>query len=281
MSFITLSIADWPIIKELAFLMGGVMRGIYLVLSSFEINSIIACLVFFVIISKLLMLPLSIDAQRGVYIKKYSQPEIKILKERYDNTPNIYIKKRKLEENLITSKYYGSRFNAGATFFIRFAILVAVYGVVIGLEKHIPELTDADAATVNNLYTFLSLDLRLSPNKVFSYSLLIPLFVYATSFLEAVFGNVSNQTPAFSIATFVSPLVVTFFAFTLPMFVGVYWGLGSLINVIINFFIMLYYKRKPKEYFINLALKYLNKKRAKRGLPSLKEPPVIPFASNS
>jgi membrane protein insertase Oxa1/YidC/SpoIIIJ len=272
MYFINLSIFDWPIIKQFSDLMGEIMRMIYLLLSSFGAHSAILCLVFFVFASKIFMLPLSIDAQRGAAIKKFSAPKIEKLKERYSDMPNTYNRKLKTEMKLINDKYYGSRFNGGIVFFVNFSCSVALYGVVTNLEKYIPELS---STALDELYNFLSLDLRLAPKEAMSYSLLVPVFVYLTSLVNGFFTNHVHRTPIFSVASFVSPLTIAFFAFTFPMFVGVYWGLRSIVDVFVGFFIYLYYKNKPEEYFLNLALKKHNNKRKKRGLPPLNNVPAI------
>ena len=55
---------DWPIIKQIAWLLGQVMNGIFNVLSKIGIENIGVCIIIFTIIIYTLMIPLTIKQQK-------------------------------------------------------------------------------------------------------------------------------------------------------------------------------------------------------------------------
>ena len=55
---------DWPIIKQIAWLLGQVMNGIFNVLSAIGIENIGVCIIIFTIIVYTLMIPLTIKQQK-------------------------------------------------------------------------------------------------------------------------------------------------------------------------------------------------------------------------
>ena len=68
---------DWPIIKQIAWLLGQVMNGIFNVLSAIGIENIGVCIIIFTIIVYTLMIPLTIKQQKFSKMSAVMQPEIK------------------------------------------------------------------------------------------------------------------------------------------------------------------------------------------------------------
>ena len=65
---------DWPIIKQIAWLLGQVMNGIFNVLSKIGIENIGVCIIIFTIIIYTLMIPLTIKQQKFSKMSAVMQP---------------------------------------------------------------------------------------------------------------------------------------------------------------------------------------------------------------
>ena len=83
-------IYDWPIIKQVSWLLGEVMNGIYNALSAIGIEIIGVVIIVFTIIVYTLLLPLTIKQQKFTKMSAVMQPEIQKIQKRYAN---------KLDEN--------------------------------------------------------------------------------------------------------------------------------------------------------------------------------------
>ena len=75
---------DWPIIKQIAWLLGQVMNGIFNVLSAIGIENIGVCIIIFTIIVYTLMIPLTIKQQKFSKMSAVMQPEIKKIQKKYE-----------------------------------------------------------------------------------------------------------------------------------------------------------------------------------------------------
>mgnify|MGYP000016230056 FL=1 len=75
---------DWPIIKQIAWLLGQVMNGIFNVLSKIGIENIGVCIIIFTIIIYTLMIPLTIKQQKFSKMSAVMQPEIKKIQKKYE-----------------------------------------------------------------------------------------------------------------------------------------------------------------------------------------------------
>ncbi len=76
-------IYDWPIIKQVSWLLGQVMNGIYNVLSAIGIENIGVAIIVFTIIVYTLLLPLTIKQQKFTKMSAVMQPEIQKIQKRY------------------------------------------------------------------------------------------------------------------------------------------------------------------------------------------------------
>ena len=80
---------DWPIIKQIAWLLGQVMNGIFNVLSKIGIENIGVCIIIFTIIIYTLMIPLTIKQQKFSKMSAVMQPEIKKIQKKYENATHL------------------------------------------------------------------------------------------------------------------------------------------------------------------------------------------------
>ena len=76
---------DWPIIKQISWLLGQVMNGIYNVMSGlFGIENIGICIIIFTIIVYSFMIPLTIKQQKFSKMSAVMQPEIRKIQKKYE-----------------------------------------------------------------------------------------------------------------------------------------------------------------------------------------------------
>ena len=93
---------DWPIIKQIAWLLGQVMNGIFNVLSKIGIENIGVCIIIFTIIIYTLMIPLTIKQQKFSKMSAVMQPEIKKIQKKYEGKKDqASMMKQQEEINLV------------------------------------------------------------------------------------------------------------------------------------------------------------------------------------
>ena len=104
---------NWPIIKQIAWVLGLLMQGIFIVLSGMGIRSVAACIIVFTVITKMLMLPLTIKQQKFTKVNALMTPEIQAIQKKYANKKDqASMAKMQLEQQQVYDKY-GSSMSAG------------------------------------------------------------------------------------------------------------------------------------------------------------------------
>ena len=99
-------IYDWPIIKQVSWLLGQVMNGIYNALSAIGIENIGVAIIVFTIIVYTLLLPLTIKQQKFTKMSAVMQPEIQKIQKRYANKKDqASMLKQQEEMNMVYDKY--------------------------------------------------------------------------------------------------------------------------------------------------------------------------------
>ena len=122
---------DWPIIKQIAWLLGQVMNGIFNVLSKIGIENIGVCIIIFTIIIYTLMIPLTIKQQKFSKMSAVMQPEIKKIQKKYEGKKDqASMMKQQEEINLVYEKYGTSMTGGCLPMLIQMPILFALYPVI-------------------------------------------------------------------------------------------------------------------------------------------------------
>ena len=99
-------IYDWPIIKQISWLLGQVMNGIYNVMSAIGIDNIGVCIIIFTIIVYTLLLPLTIKQQKFSKMQAVMNPEIQKINKKYANKKDqVSMQKQQEEMNMVYEKY--------------------------------------------------------------------------------------------------------------------------------------------------------------------------------
>lgn len=269
---------NWPIIKQIAWVLGLLMQGIFIVLSGMGIRSVAACIIVFTVITKMLMLPLTIKQQKFTKVNALMTPEIQAIQKKYANKKDqASMAKMQLEQQQVYDKY-GSSMSAGCLpSLIQFPILFALYPVIYDLEKYIPQLANYSESEVQAMYQFMGMDLASTPGLSFP-GILIPILAALFSFLSSKLMMVNQpkmeDSPmgnSMKMMNYTMPIMSLVICFTLPTFLGLYWVVQSLVMIIQQWAINKHMEGISVEDIIKENIEKQNKKRAKKGLPPLNE----------
>ena len=129
---------DWPIIKQIAWLLGQVMNGIFNVLSAIGIENIGVCIIIFTIIVYTLMIPLTIKQQKFSKMSAVMQPEIKKIQKKYEGKKDqASMIKQQEEINMVYEKYGTSMSGGCLSMLIQMPILFALYPVIRDIPTYV------------------------------------------------------------------------------------------------------------------------------------------------
>lgn len=273
-------IADWPIISQIAYLLGFVMRGIFLLLSHMGILNITLCIVLFTIITRMLLLPLTIQQQKFSKLNAVMNPELQALQKKYQGKRDqASVQRMQLEQQLIYDKY-GVSMTAGCLpSLIQIPLLFALYPVVYSLERYVPELANYSEAELTKMYTFCGIYLKDTPHLGLNLTILIPILAGLAQFISTQLmmanqpaGDKDNpMASSMKTMNYTMPLMSVFFCFTFPAFIGIYWITMSVVMIIQQIFINQHLKNLDVEEMIRQNVEKKNAKRKKKGLPPISE----------
>lgn len=131
--------ADWPIIKQIAWLLGKLMNGIYNVMDGvFHVQNIGVCIIIFTIIIYTLMIPLTIKQQKWSKMSAVMQPEIQKVQKKYEGKKDqASMLKQQDEMQAIYEKYGTSPTGGCLPLLIQMPILFALYPVIQNIPNYV------------------------------------------------------------------------------------------------------------------------------------------------
>ena len=134
-------IYDWPIIKQVSWLLGQVMNGIYNALSAIGIENIGVAIIVFTIIVYTLLLPLTIKQQKFTKMSAVMQPEIQKIQKRYANKKDqASMLKQQEEMNMVYDKY-GLKMSSGCLpSLLQLVFLFGLYPVVQNIPEYVTKV---------------------------------------------------------------------------------------------------------------------------------------------
>lgn len=145
--------AEWPIIKQLAWLMGKVMNGIYNFLDgAFGIQNIGICIILFTIVVYTLMIPLTIKQQKWSKMSSVMNPEIQKIQKKYANKKDqASLMKQQEELNIVYEKYGTSPTGGCLPMLIQMPLLFSFYPVIQNIPKYVDGVKDVYMPVVNEI----------------------------------------------------------------------------------------------------------------------------------
>lgn len=130
---------DWPIIKQIAWLLGKLMNGIYNFMDSvFDVQNIGVCIIIFTVIIYTLMIPLTVKQQKWSKMSAVMNPEIQKVQKKYaGKSDQASMLKQQDEMNAIYEKYGTSLTGGCLPMLIQMPILFALYPVIQNIPKYV------------------------------------------------------------------------------------------------------------------------------------------------
>lgn len=144
---------DWPIIHQIAWLLGKLMNGIYNVMDGvFGVQNIGVCIIIFTIIIYTLMIPLTVKQQKWSKMSAVMNPEIQKIQKKYANKKDQASMLKQQEELQIVYEKYGVSPTGGCLpMLIQMPILFALYPVIQNIPKYVDGVKEAYMPVVNQI----------------------------------------------------------------------------------------------------------------------------------
>lgn len=145
-------IYDWPIIKQISWLLGLIMNGIYNVMSSIGIENIGICIIIFTIIVYTLLLPLTIKQQKFSKMQAVMQPEIQKIQKKYANKKDQASLQKQQEEMNLVYERYGVKMSSGCLpSLVQIIFLFGLYPVVQNIPTYVTKVRDVYMPLVDQI----------------------------------------------------------------------------------------------------------------------------------
>ena len=143
---------DWPIIHQIAWLLGKLMNGIYNIMDSvFGVQNIGVCIIIFTIIIYTLMIPLTVKQQKWSKMSAVMNPEIQKIQKKYANKKDQASMLKQQEELQIVYEKYGVSPGGCLPMLIQMPILFALYPVIQNIPKYVDGVKAAYMPVVDQI----------------------------------------------------------------------------------------------------------------------------------
>ena len=153
MSGMLLSCANFPIIKQVADLLGMVMNLLYNLFDRFHIANIGLCIIVFTLIIKLLMIPMIIKQQKTSKLSSIMNPEIQAIQKKYKGkTDRESMQKMNAETTAVYEKYGTSPAGGCMPMLLQMVILLALYGVISSIPSHVGDVKNIYMQASNDVF---------------------------------------------------------------------------------------------------------------------------------
>lgn len=264
----------YPIVR----VFGWVIEGIYHALAAIGIHNVGLCIILFTLISKLILLPLTMKQQRSMKITQAAQPEINKITKKYRNKKDqASMMKQQEEMQKVYDKYGTSPTGGCATTLIQFPIIMALYYVIRAVEVYIPQISNDVKTIGTSIYELIpGLNIQDTPGFRLSIMMIVPVLSFVFQLLSAKTSMSSTQTddnPAAGMTKsmmYTMPVMSFFMCITLPAALGIYWAASALFQYIQQVAFNYYYDHADMEKIIEKSREKAAKKKKKKG-PSLYE----------
>lgn len=144
---------DWPIIHQIAELMGMLMNGIYIFLDNvFNVQNIGVCIILFTIIIYMLMMPLTLKQQKWSKMSSVMNPELQKIQKKYAGKKDEASMLKQQEEMNILYEKYGTSPTAGCLpMLIQMPILFALYPVIRDIPNYVTSVKEVYMPLIEKL----------------------------------------------------------------------------------------------------------------------------------
>ena len=284
-----LTAANWPIVGQIAWVLGKVMNLIYNTLDNLlpsDHGLIGWSIIIYTIIVYTLMLPLTIKQQRSSKLMALINPEVQAVQKKYKNKRDQASMMKQQEEIQQIYDKYGTSMTGGCLpLLIQMPLLFALYPVIYNMERYVPSIKNA----VADVKTFLTIpDVTMSPSQIMHMRdsfdiapaaiiitcLALPAISALTQYgsvrlSQAVSGQqIDKDNPmagTMKSMNIMMPLFSLWMVYSLSAGIGLYWIFSAVIRCIQTVFVNKYLKNISAEDLIEKNKEKAAKKRQKRG----------------
>ena len=293
--FTLLSAANWPIVGQLAWVLGKVMNFIYNILDNMLAtdNGLVGLsIIIYTIFVYTLLLPMTIKQQKTSRITAIMNPELQAIQAKYKHKKDQASQLKMQEEMQRVYDKYGTSMTGGCVqLLIQMPLLFALYPVIYQMENYVPAIKNATA----DVQRFLTIpDLSMSPSqmmKVRDTFDIAPMFIIMTCITLPVLSaltqylsiklsqkltQTANEKNGVKIETndmaaqtmksmnVTMPLMSIWLVYTLSAGIGIYWIVSAVVRCIQQLIINKYLEGIAIEDIIEQNKEKAAKKRAKR-----------------
>lgn len=144
---------DWPVIHQIAWLLGKLMNGIYNVMDSlFNVQNIGVCIIIFTIIIYTLMIPLTVKQQKWSKMSAVMNPEIQKINKKYEGKKDQNSMMKQQEElQAVYDKYGTSPIGGCLPMLIQMPVLFALYPVIQNIPNYVERVKNVYMPVVNQI----------------------------------------------------------------------------------------------------------------------------------
>ena len=144
---------DWPVIHQIAWLLGKLMNGIYNVMDSlFNVQNIGVCIIIFTIIIYTLMIPLTVKQQKWSKMSAVMNPEIQKINKKYEGKKDQNSMMKQQEELQAVYDKYGTSPTGGCLpMLIQMPVLFALYPVIQNIPNYVERVKNVYMPVVNQI----------------------------------------------------------------------------------------------------------------------------------
>ncbi len=142
------------ILGPIAWLLGKLMNGIFIVLSSLGIGNIGLAIILFTFVIYMLLMPLTVKQQKFSKLQQKMAPEMKAIQEKYKGRKdNDAMMAQQQELKALNAKYGVSQTGSCVQMLIQFPILYALYFVINAIPAYVTQVKDVFAGLADQLIT--------------------------------------------------------------------------------------------------------------------------------
>ena len=284
-----LTAANWPIVGQIAWLLGKIMNFIYTMLDNIlptDAGLVGLSIIIYTIIVYTIMLPLTIKQQRTAKMSSVMNPEIQAIQKKYKNKKDQNSMMKQQEEIQQIYDKYGTSMTGGCLpLLIQMPLLFALYPVIYDMQRYVPAIKDA-AVDVNRFITIP--DLTMAPIQMIKNSgsfgmpaivviitaVLLPVLSGLTQYLSIKLSqSISGQqmdkdnpmAGTMKTMNMTMPIFSVFMVFTLSSGIGLYWIISAVVRCVQQVLINKHLNKMSVEDIIETNKEKAAAKRQKRG----------------
>lgn len=140
------------ILSPIAYVLGLIMNGIYAFFNLFGIENLALTIIVFTLITKMLMLPLTIKQQKFSRLSSRMNPEIQKIQAKYKGKKDeASLRKQQAETQAVYQKYGASPTSGCLPLLISLPIMFALYQVIRNIPEYVNLVRDQYQIVADNI----------------------------------------------------------------------------------------------------------------------------------